>query len=279
VGRWAHILGRAARRLVPRGARSELAARLWDFEAFTPLHVLERPPSQRTLVLAPHPDDESIGCGGTLAKLTDAGASVKVVFLTDGEEGDRALRALADGDPRKAELRRELSARRRREAGEALSILAVADSEFLGGRDGALDAGDRALVERLAGVFDGFRPDLVLLPFVADRHPDHRAATPCLLAALDLLGDRRLETLACAGYEVWSPAQPNALVDISAETERKRAAICAYASQMAETDYADGALALNRYRAVSGLLRGRYAEALHLAPVARLREMCERLGL
>ncbi len=268
----------AARRLVPHTGRSELAARLWELEPFAPLPVLDRPRSERTLVLAPHPDDESIGCGGTLAKQTDAGARVKVVFLTDGAEGDRSLRALAEGD-RKAGLRQELVARRRREAGEALSVLAVADFEFLAARDGGLDAGDRALVEALAGIVDRFQPDLVLLPFVADRHPDHRAATPCLLAAVDLLGERRLEELPCAGYEVWSPAQPNALVDISAQVERKRKAIGAYASQVAETDYADGALALNRYRAVSGLLRGRYAEALHLAPVARLREMRERLAL
>src|SRR5277367_2511320 len=80
-------------RLIPRGARNSL--RLW-----TLLHAPDRAPrmirsftADPVLVLAPHMDDEVIGCGGTLHRHVQAGAHVTVIYLTDGRSGDPNLPA------------------------------------------------------------------------------------------------------------------------------------------------------------------------------------------
>ena len=58
-----------------------MAARMSDMAIF------RAPRARRILVLAPHPDDESVGCGGYLTKMADEGAEITVAFVTDGELG------------------------------------------------------------------------------------------------------------------------------------------------------------------------------------------------
>lgn len=240
--------------------------------AFAPPRVFDRLPGSRLLVLAPHPDDESIGCGGALAKSVDRGAVVRVVFLTDGGGGDPEIRRLPTDDPR----RRALIETRMREAAAALDALAIGEHAALGAPDGALSPDDKPIVEALADEIAGFAPDLVLLPFPADRHPDHAATAICLLAALDRLG--RSGGIDWAGYEIWSPLPANTLVDIAETLERKRRAILSYQSQLRTTPYLEGALGLNRYRAVSGGLGESWAEAFHLGTLASLRRLLEASG-
>lgn len=84
----------------------------------------------RTLVLAPHFDDEVLGCGGLLLRLAAAGARVEILFLTDGSGG---VEEIAD--------RASYAARRRGEAEEVVRLLGCAGFEVVGIRDGALAAG------------------------------------------------------------------------------------------------------------------------------------------
>jgi N-acetylglucosamine malate deacetylase 1 len=217
------------------------------------------PAAEKVLVLAPHMDDEVIGCGGTLAKHTARGASVTVVFLTDGA---------TDASPGEQSAA-AISATRTQEARNALAVLRVQRSEFLGARDGSL-ASTPELVQKLRTILTSDRFDLVYLPFFLEEHPDHRAASQRLLdATRDLVSPMR-----CLGYEVWTPLFPNCLVNIDATMPVKRQALEQYRSQLAGIDYTHTQFGLNAYRSAA-FLGGtcRYAEAFCALSLPEYRDM------
>ncbi len=236
--------------------------------------LLELPPARRVLVLAPHPDDESIGCGGTLAKYAASGASLCVAVLTDGSQGDRELRRMAHGSAARVAAEQRLVETRQREAQAAGRILGVGDMVFLGAPDGRLRGRDPGLLRRLMAIVAAFRPDLLLLPFFGDRHADHVAANESAMALYDHGALRQVD---CCGYEVWTPVHANVVVDISTQSATKRRAIEQYASQTGQLDYAGAALGINRYRAVSAMTGGEFAEAFYMAPIARYRRLFQLL--
>lgn len=195
------------------------------------LPVAGPPTARRVVVVAPHPDDETIGCGGTLALLADAGADVQVVVVTDGEA--------TIGSPHAPE---ETAARRRREAAAACTVLGVAPPTFLGLPDGRLPEVPAAVAHGVGGVIDVVDPDLVLAPWPLDRHPDHR-----LCAAV--VGDLVDEGVAIWGYEAHVPLTPTRAVDVTGVVERKRAALQAHATAALAMDL-EATLGLNRWRSI-----------------------------
>lgn len=229
------------------------------------VRVVDLPPGNRVLVLAPHPDDETIGCGGTIKKYINAGKHVEVVILSDGRHGDAEVRAIRDPTLR-AERERALVALRQQEALTATRALGVTELTLLGAHDSHLSAADAPLLEALLRRFEAVRPDIVFVPFFLDRHHDHIAANACLETICGRLAWTK--TMTCAAYEIWSPLVANTLVDISAEAPSKWQAIAAYESQLKDVDYLNGTRGLNRFRAVAGLLPdGAYAEAFFVAPI------------
>jgi N-acetylglucosamine malate deacetylase 1 len=219
------------------------------------------PAGETVLVLAPHMDDEVIGCGGTLAKHVARGASVSVVFLTDGGAGG----ALPSGEHSAAAL----TAARKREAQLALAVLGIRHLEFLDAEDGSL-AATPDVVQKLRAILESGRFDLVYLPFFLEEHPDHRAASRILL---DAAHGTHLQPQ-CLGYEVWTPLFPNCLVNIDATAELKREALAHYRSQLAEADYAHTQFGLNAYRSAAFLTGTcRYAEAFCALPLEQYRQL------
>jgi len=114
-------------------------------------------------VLAPHMDDEVLGCGGTLALHVAAGSDVKVVFLTDGGRGGAA-----------GEEPSSIVAIRKAEAECAAHVLGINRLFFLDAADGRLRS-DTVVAGRLCEILERERPEIVYLPFFLERHPDHRA--------------------------------------------------------------------------------------------------------
>jgi len=206
-----------------------------------------QPSDERIVVLAPHMDDEVIGCGGTLARHIACGSHITVVFLTDGRGGGAAA-----GET-------NIAATRKHEARLALAELGISQMVFLDAEDGRLDA-NADLVGALRSALVAARPDIVYLPFFLEEHPDHRAASALLYEAVSGAG----MSFRCHGYEVWTPLFPNCLVRIDETVEAKRRAIAHYQSQLAEADYLHTALGLNAYRS-SALADGecRFAEAFY----------------
>ncbi len=210
----------------------------------------------RVLVLAPHFDDESIACGGTLLLHQLAGSEVRVVFVSDSSG------ALAD--PVAAE---QVRATRRLEMKQVQSALSLASVVELGFPDGALVRHERAIAERLAETLKTFLPEQVFCPFPVDAHADHQATALAFALATELSGWQG-EVLA---YEVWSTLWPNLGVDIGSVADAKARLIRLYASQMGDRDYAEAILGLNRYR---GLQHGvPFAEAFHRSDAAQFRRL------
>ena len=148
------------------------------------------------LCVHPHPDDESIACGGVIAKAVDADHRVKVVTCTRGEEGEN-LAGIDLGDE-------ELLTHRLRELQDALRELGVTDHEFLGYRDsGMVDTPGTAhpesfhtadlyeAADRLARIIRRFRPDVVVSDDAQGTygHPDHVKAHRVTERALTMAAD------------------------------------------------------------------------------------------
>ena len=199
------------------------------------------------LVLAPHPDDETLGCGVTILRKRALGTRVRVAIATDGR-GHGHSRVISPD---------EVAALRRREALAACAQLGVNASDllFLGFEDGHLEDSAGQLYDRIRDIIRAEPPQEILVPSLADRHPDHRALSE---AVHRLIREGEIE---CAVYEypIWywdrypwthqpkgltdalwhflsDPilaclGEPPALVRTEGLVERKRSAIQAYRTQ------------------------------------------------
>ncbi|MBL9121050.1 MAG: PIG-L family deacetylase [Phycisphaerae bacterium] len=181
----------------------------------------------RILVVGPHPDDQELTMGGTIAKLASSGHDVLLLDVTNGEP-------TPFGTPE----------RRAQEAAEAARVLGV--------RRHALGLPNRRVEHtidarhRLAAVIRTERIDVMFVPFPEDAHPDHRAVTriaedarfDAKLTKVDLPGEPRypkwLFHYYCTHLRI--VPQPSFLIDTSGFAERKRAAIMAYHSQFVENE-------------------------------------------
>ena len=198
------------------------------------------------LVVAPHPDDESIGCGGAVCLHRERGERVRVVFLTSGERGLMGI------SPDAARATREA------EAAEAAEILGLEEIFFLRLPDLGVAENAGAAAARLGEVLQAHPPGLVYLPHPDEDHPDHAVTLAVVRAALARLGGRPLPEL--RGYEVWTPMRRYGWPeDVTRFMARKLRAVRCYRSQLRDFHYDRAVRGLNQYR---GCLAGgrRYAE-------------------
>lgn len=226
--------------------------------------VIEVPAARRVLVIAPHMDDETIGCGGAICAHVSAGANVQVVFVTDGSLGFDATRRRRDTAARLSQIRRD-------EAAQACDLLGVAGLHFLDLPDGRSEA-DADAVGELKKVIRGCAPDIVYLPFITDTHHDHRTSNALMFAVLQ--SDSDLGSILCACYEVWTPLYPNSIVDISQHIESKMAALACYTSQLALNNYLSSVRGLNAYRAMANNSQG-YAEAFYITTLGEYARLAD----
>jgi len=210
---------------------------------------------ERLLVLAPHPDDEVIGCGGLVALHLRENRPVHVVVATDGAQA-------GDASQRESESR------------TALASLGDATIEFLRFPDREL-ANAAELDQRLAAILRQWKPDLITVPSPLEIHPDHLALSRafCDLIAHDPSLFADLAVARVAFYEVSAPLRPNTLVDISSVAEAKYAAIETHASQTAMRDYTSYARGLNAWRAMTLPTIVKFAEGYWVTPLPSLRTM------
>ncbi|MFA5787336.1 MAG: PIG-L deacetylase family protein [Actinomycetota bacterium] len=220
--------------------------------------IVGLPSFRRVLALAAHPDDESIGCGGTLALLADRGAVVSVVFATDGE----ATRGAGVAEE-------EVRGLRRAEAQAACRALGLPAPRFLGHPDGDLASALGGLSRHLQALIDELAPEAIMAPWVLDPHPDHveldRALAACTLP----------DTCEVWMYETWAPLAPNRVVDITGVMERKRSAVAEHATAHLAFDVG-AMLGLSRYRSVHGLMGRGYAEAFMAVPAGEFPKLLEQ---
>jgi LmbE family N-acetylglucosaminyl deacetylase len=219
---------------------------------YAPADILEAPYLNKerlradigdTLVLAPHPDDESLGCGGLIALLCAAGARVSVVFITDGSASHTS----------KLYPPELLTGLREREARKACSELGVSKDHihFLREKDSGLTDLEATDVERICHTIDAIyregRCNALAVPWRRDPHPDH--------IAVHHLGDKIIEEIETAPikieYPVWLwknaapqdwPLKKEVLpyrLDITEVYDQKWKAINSHRSQLGEIIHDD----------------------------------------
>lgn len=124
------------------------------------------------VVFAPHPDDETFGCGGTVAKKIREGYKVIVIIITDGRHAfSKILNIKVNPSPE------EMKHLRRNEVIEATKVLGlpVTNLVFWEIEDGTLEAQKKALEGKVCEILEKYLPVEVYFPLAGDAHPDHQA--------------------------------------------------------------------------------------------------------
>ncbi|MCX6809603.1 MAG: PIG-L family deacetylase [Candidatus Berkelbacteria bacterium] len=210
---------------------------------------LEKPESGRVLVLAPHPDDDVMGCGGTLKLHADQGDEVKIVYLTDGSSGFPE-----NFRPSSAE-KVKMAKDREDEAKKAAAVLGVGDLVFLKYKDGSLSPNSNN-VKYITQLIKDYEPSIIYIPSFLDTNSDHFETAKILSESL-----RRItNTFKINSYEVWSPIFANLLINIDKSVESKEEALSKHKTQLKSRSYVEAILGLNKYRAQM-FGHGKFAEA------------------
>ena len=177
------------------------------------------------LVFGAHPDDVELGCGGTVIKLVEQGKKVGIIDLTRGELGTRGT-----AQSRKVECE------------NATKILGVAVRKNMDFKDGFFkddEAHKLALIKKIRK----YCPEIVIANAPTDRHPDHGRASQIVVDACFLSGLEKVNTK----QKVWRPKaiyhyiqfnhlQPDFVIDISRQMEKKIEAVKAYKTQFYNSD-------------------------------------------
>jgi LmbE family N-acetylglucosaminyl deacetylase len=220
---------------------------------------------KRVLAFAAHPDDDIIGCGGSLAKHVKLGNRVSVCYVTSGEAG-----GLEHSKEEMARIRED-------EAKKAAETIGLADIVFLRNRDGYLEYNEQVLTQ-LVGLIRKNRPHVVYVHHHLDAHEDHKVTSLLVneaigRASVPVFQEYRakpwsVETV--LAYEVWTPLSVfNYVEDISEFVSIKSAALRMHQSQIKIVDYAEATEGLARYRgAMTGV--GKYCEVFAVNKITHL---------
>ena len=196
--------------------------------------------ADRTLVVAPHPDDETIGCGGLLTLYS---GQTDVLVLTDGSKGNyKSLNLTTE----------QLINERKKELRKAMSFAKVTNIYYLNIEDKKIIHNKKAIRS-----FDFSRYNYIFVPNRYEIHIDHRFAFRYIRQQIDQY------KINLAEYEVWSPIpNPNCFLDIGAVFDEKKQMIDVYKTQTVCNDYNKLASGLNEYR--GALVHRMVAETYYL---------------
>jgi LmbE family N-acetylglucosaminyl deacetylase len=185
--------------------------------------------SQKILIIAAHPDDEVLGCGGTIAAQTSQGNSVQVMFLADGVS--------SRGGKASTELQR-----RHHAAHTAAELLGIESVSFADFPDNQLDTVPLLrVVQRIEDRITQYQPDTILTHHAGDVNIDHQRVHQAVITACRPQPGYPVKTLLF--FEVpssteWQPPGsaaaflPNWFIDISDTLERKLEALAAYGEEL-----------------------------------------------
>ena len=232
---------------------------------FVPHFDSTLPASKRTLVLAPHPDDEVFGCAGASLALIQQGATVQSVVFTNGcgeKTGDEKLKYLEQ---------------RERESREAANILGCREPEFLRFEDRALGQVDD-LKDVIKQILMKHQPDVVFAPSLWEIHPDHRALAWGILNALVECFEESSQEVTLFQYEVGSALVPNFILDITPWMSGKDDAVKAFHSQLSLRNYEGCIRALNQYRTLTLKPEALRAEAFICLKSSEIAQWLSRLS-
>lgn len=208
---------------------------------------------EKVLVVAAHPDDEALGCGGTMALHADTGDIVQVVFLADG---------LGARDRRKIEKREIL--KRQTAAIRASKILGATTPLFLAFPDNQLDTVPLlSVIKEIETIAAKFKPTIVYTHHAGDLNVDHRICHESVMTAFRPVPGQRVKSI--YAFEVlsstnWSSSTalktfiPNRFCDITIPMKAKINALKEYDSELRQYPHArsiEATTILAQYRGAS----------------------------
>ncbi|HEY4247577.1 MAG TPA: PIG-L family deacetylase [Lacunisphaera sp.] len=208
------------------------------------MNKLPLSPKDRVLVLAVHPDDESLSAGGLIQHAVARGAQVRVIFLTNGDNNPWPQRYVERRWRIDAADRARWGKRRESEARAALARFGVRREAISfwhypdQGITALLLGGGSELIENLSNEINQWRPTVIVAPSRYDLHPDHSALAVLLRFALSRDGLDEIRPFHLLEYLVHSRGEEQAgeFLEISLspeEVDRKRKAILCHETQMA----------------------------------------------
>ncbi len=214
---------------------------------------------ERVIIFAPHPDDDIIACGGTIAKHIQKGNELAITYISSGEAGSLSYSA------------EELASLRKEEARRAAAHLGVYDLIFLNNPDGYISF-TREPLEQIVKLIREKKPTMVYLPHEREANRDHQTTCQLVIEAckraagpwFQACGPDPWSVSSVLTYEVWTPLHTYNLVeDISDYIDVKLAALREHKSQIESIAYDEAVQGLNRFRGVmSGA--GQYCECFQI---------------
>lgn len=203
---------------------------------------------KNVLVLSPHPDDEIIGCGGTLIRMLEEGSKVSVVQLTDGSDSS----ALKDSPE---DIRKTI---RLKEAKVVAENLGFAELLLFNETDSHLKCTTNT-VKKLSDILNRIHPNVIFVPFINDTHPDHIVANEILSKSLES-STLNLSEVNVLSYEVWNFVPPNSFCIIDNQFDKKAEMLMKYRTGMKVIDYVHFCESLNAYHTYTLLGKKGFAE-------------------
>tara|TARA_Y100000996_G_C22444907_1_gene611406 strand:- start:107 stop:913 length:807 start_codon:yes stop_codon:yes gene_type:complete len=227
---------------------SGLIDSLYFEEHIKPIQI-KIPESKNILVVAPHPDDETLGCGGLLLQAAKKKCNIHILSLSSG--------TAEDIETREAELRK------------SANDLGVEGITFLRLNDGLI--GNEVTGKNILNNLNrGFHTDIILMPFILDNHDDHKNANKLLL---ELNSDDKLD-IWC--YQVYSNVIANAYCDITEVADTKYKVLENYSSQLNYFDYVNWNRGLNAWNSrLSSSKNQKYIESYYIVPGNDYVKLCQ----
>lgn len=205
--------------------------------------------NEKILIVAPHPDDESIGCGGLMATY---GKQCDVLLLTDGRKGKSAQRMDCTDE--------EIIAIRNAELKKALDIAGVNELICLNIPDSELKYHKKEVLN-----FDASQYRYIFVPNSKEAHPDHKAANR-FFKSMRFWGKTKARIYE---YEVWTPLHTlDVLMDISSQEDKKKQMIEQFVSQLECKNYLNAGMGLSHYRGIG--CNSSAAEAFYYSPASMM---------
>ena len=180
------------------------------------------------LIFAAHPDDDVLGCGGTIAKLAKLGFKIHVVFLSDGESSREGILNIDN-----------LIKKRRQNAKKALKILGCQSIKFLDFADNRLDSLDLLdIVKRIENFIDVYKPYTIFTHYLHDLNIDHQITHKAVVTACRPQPQSQVKELlffevpSSTEWNLTKAFMPNYFIDISGTLHLKKKALNVYKNEM-----------------------------------------------
>jgi LmbE family N-acetylglucosaminyl deacetylase len=210
--------------------------------------------AERVLIIAPHPDDEVVGCGGIILKYLNQGAKVTIVVVTNGEYGNFAQESI----------------NRQIECTEAWSGHQNIDICFWEQEDSHIES---TVINNYVDIIREICPHVIYVPWFMDRHIDHFMVNSFLKKALDKLTDCKC---ICAFYEVLYPLYANKTTNITSVFMEKISILRKYKSQIGYLNLENVVRCQAELRAAHiRLKKVQYAEAFFVGTVQMFKDIIE----